>query len=236
MLPIIGIFAEFDDDKNSTLQYVYTNAIEKSGGLPLLLPWVESEDVISRFASVCDGFLFTGGVDVNPTFYGEEPRFPCGKMQLNRDTLEMKAIKVVLKTKKPILCICRGAQLINVVFGGSLYQDIPSDYKTDICHRQKEDKFSPSHSVLIEKDTPLYQIVKKGEMTANSFHHQAVKKLGKGFKVMAKASDGVIEGFYFEGEQYIRAYQWHPERIFNIDSDNRQVFADFIERCKERNF
>jgi putative glutamine amidotransferase len=136
-----------------------------------------------------------------------------------------------METEKPVLGICRGAQLINIALGGTLYQDLPTELPTEISHRQTEPKFSPAHSVKILADTPLYDLVQKDRMTANSFHHQAVKTLGKGLELMALADDGVVEAFYLPGERYLRAYQWHPERLFAIDSDNRLLFEDFTAHC-----
>ena len=114
---------------------------------------------------------------------------------------------------QPIMGICRGCQLINVAMDGTLYQDIPSELNTNILHKQTEPKNQPSHSVTIKRGTPLFELIGNDKMTANSFHHQAVKQMGKDLKSMAVADDGIIETLYCESEQYIRAYQWHPERL-----------------------
>lgn len=231
MKPIIGIFAEIDEEKKSGVMYPYVSAIEKSGGLPLLIPYVEDEETLDALLALCNGFFFTGGVDIDPHRYGEEIKDTCGELQIHRDDLEFRALKKAMETEKPVLGICRGAQLINIALGGTLYQDLPTELPTEISHRQTEPKFSPAHSVKILADTPLYDLVKKDRMTANSFHHQAVKKLGKGLSLMALADDGVVEAFYQPGERYLRAYQWHPERLFAIDADNRLLFEDFIAHC-----
>ncbi len=122
-------------------------------------------------------------------------------------------------------------QLINVALGGTLYQDIPSELETSVLHRQTEPKFSTSHEVKIAIGPPLHSLVSEDRMSANSFHHQCVKELAKDLQPMAFADDGIIEAVYFKGERYIRAYQWHPERLYDKDPQNRKIFEDFIEAC-----
>jgi putative glutamine amidotransferase len=137
-----------------------------------------------------------------------------------------------LASGKPILGICRGGQLINVALGGTLWQDLPSQFPSEIHHVQKEEKFATSHSVSILPDTPLAAITGKNRITANSFHHQAAHKLGEGLRVMALADDGVVEAMYLPGHPFLWALQWHPERIYDIDADARALFTSFIEACK----
>lgn len=234
---IIGLSVDVNAECDSSVFYPYVRAIEQSGALPILLPYVEDEATVAEFAALCDGFLFTGGVDVEPRYYGEETKSTCGEIHPRRDELEMKMLDAVMKTGKPILAICRGAQLVNVYLGGTLYQDIPSEIPSEISHRQSEPKFSPSHEVKILEGTPLAHLVDRERMRANSFHHQAIKALGARLAVMAVADDGVIEAVTLVGERYLRAYQWHPERLFDSDEDNRRIFSDFLAACgNERGF
>jgi putative glutamine amidotransferase len=232
MQPIIGIFAEIDAEATAKLQNTYVKAIEKSGGIPLLLPYVQGDATIARFVSLCDGFCFTGGADIDPTRYGEDKRATCEEVQYHRDDLEFRALHQVLKTEKPILAICRGAQLINVAFGGTLYQDIPSETPTHVLHRRQEDKYSLFHTVKVLADTPLRNLVQTEQICVNSFHHQAVKKLGAGLEIMAVADDGMAEAFYGSEKRYLRAYQWHPERLFDLDESHRVIFEDFVKACQ----
>ena len=234
MLPVIGLLAEIDDECAARVMRSYAEAIEDNGALPLLLPYIENDEAVDRFIDVCDGFLFTGGVDVEPRKYGEETHPKCGTIRLFRDDLELRVAERVLKTNKPIMGICRGIQLLNVALGGKLYQDIPSEIPSDIQHAQSEPKTSPSHSVNVIEGTPLHALAGKTRMVANSFHHQAISKLGEGLEVMALADDGIIEAAYLPGERYFRAYQWHPERLFEIDEDNRAIFVDFINAAKNK--
>ena len=231
MKRIIGILAEVDDELNTKVPNSYIKAIEKSGGIPLLLPYVTKPETVDRFINLCDGFCFTGGVDVNPERYGEKPKSTCGKIQYYRDELEFKVLEKIIGTPKPIIAICRGIQLVNVALGGTLYQDIPSEISTGILHRQTEDKFAPSHDVNILPNTPLSALMNTERICGNSFHHQAIKALGRGLEIMALADDGIVEAVYSTEKQYIRAYQWHPERLYEYDGYNHRVFDDFMKAC-----
>ena len=228
MIPVIGMLAEINDECTARMLSSYANAIEENGGLPLILPYVKTDAAVSKFVEICDGFVFTGGADVEPKRFGEPTHPACGEIRLMRDDLELRAAEHILKSKKPVLGICRGIQLINVALGGKLYQDIPSECPSEILHRQTQDKTEPSHSVNVIEGTPLHALVGKTRMAANSFHHQSISTLGEGLRVMALADDGIIEAVYSVGESYLRAYQWHPERIYQIDSDNTAIFKDFI--------
>ena len=130
-----------------------------------------------------------------------------------------------------MLAICRGLQLTNVALGGSLYQDIPTEYKTDILHRQTAPAGESTHTASVVTGTPLDTLIGKKSMTVNTFHHQAIKKLGKGLEIMASADDGIIEAVYHSDHPYLRAYQWHPEKLYDTDDNNRRIFDDFIEAC-----
>ena len=130
--------------------------------------------------------------------------------------------------------ICRGAQLVNVALGGTLYQDLPTEIESDILHRQKEGILDYSHEIKVVKGAPLYALMGEERIKANSFHHQAIRKLGEGLKVMANADDGVVEAVWYEGDRYLRAYQWHPERLYEADDFNKRIFDDFIANSKTK--
>ena len=229
---IIGILGVVDDEITTKLQNTYIKAIERVGGIPLLLPYAENKESIDAFVGICDGFLFTGGADVNPERYGEEKKSTCGDIHHYRDEFEFKMFDKIYPTNKPIMAICRGEQFINVALGGTLYQDIPTDAPSDISHRQSGNKDVPSHSVKILKGTPLWNLISEDSMAANTFHHQAVKSLGKNLAVMALADDGIIEAIYSLDSRYLRAYQWHPERLIETEKNNLALFSDFIEACQ----
>ena len=227
-MPIIAILAQIDDEKNTKLADAYTDAIESAGGVPIIFPYSENEKTIDALVELCDGFLFSGGSDIEPEFYGEQRSAFCDASQIYRDKLELCVFRKAFAAGKPIMGICRGLQLINVALGGTLYQDIPSEYETEITHRQTEAKNMPSHSVNVKEETPLAAVA-CGNMVANSFHHQALKRLGEGLAVMATSDDGLIEAVYHTDYPYLRAYQWHPERLWRINAENKMLFDDFIK-------
>ena len=231
MRPIIGVLAEIDNALSTRVQNSYIHAIERSGGTPVLFPYVDDGETVEHLIDICDGFVFTGGADIHPKRYGEEPGENLEETQEHRDEFEFHVFQKVIQTSKPVLAICRGAQLINVALGGTLYQDIPSEVDTKIKHRQGKTECDLSHDVRIVVDTPLYAMTKTERMQANSFHHQAIKVLGKGLEIMAVAEDGIIEAVYCPGKRYVCAYQWHPERLFRTDFNNRIIFEDFIRAC-----
>jgi putative glutamine amidotransferase len=232
MHPIIGIIASAKDVGDVSAPTTYTAAIEAAGGVPIVLPCGENFDVYHHFINVCDGFMFTGGCDIRPARYGEETRPECGSIQDHRDIIELAFFERAIQTDKPIIAICRGIQLVNVGLGGTLYQDIPSQLNTQMVHKQTQERFEPSHSVNVIENTPLCDMTGgKTTMMANSFHHQAIKELGRGLAVMARADDGIIEAVYMPEKKHVRAYQWHPERLWQIDADNLAIFTEFVKAC-----
>jgi putative glutamine amidotransferase len=232
MKPIIGLTTDVKDDGEVSLVAAYSRAVWQAGGIPIAIPYVENTDAYDSTINMCHGIILTGGADIDPQLYGQEKKNTCGNIQKLRDEMEMYILDKAICNKKPILAICRGIQLLNVYFGGTLYQDIPTEYVPCLDHVQKEGKFEPSHSVSIVKDSPLYTLVGKDIMTANSFHHQGIKALGADLEVMAYASDNMIEAVYLKRETYVRGYQWHPERLCHMDENNKKLFIDFINNCK----
>ena len=234
MKPIIAITPETDENKVIKLNHNYVKAIERAGGIPFVMPYTSSEETISTLLDTCDGVVFSGGADIDPKRYGEEVKDTCGNIQYWRDELEFTALKIALEKNKPILAICRGSQLVNAFFGGTLYQDIPTERPSAISHKQEKPYSAPSHSIIIRENTPLSMLVGAGTILGNSIHHQAVKELGAGLEVMAVADDGLIEATYLPGYKYLRAYQWHPERLVEVNEHNEMIIEDFIAACRER--
>lgn len=232
MTPIIGLFCAVDNDATTTVLYHYAAAIEKAGGLPVVLPYTENEATIAAFLAKCDGVFFTGGADISPARYHHATHSACGRIELLRDAMEMIALPLALAAKLPIIAICRGAQLVNVALGGTLYQDLPSECPSPVCHQQVEGKLEFSHEVNLLKDSPIHALLGKDRIRANSFHHQAVRTLGQGLCIMARADDGTIEAFCLDDYPYLRAYQWHPERLYDKDEYSRTLFFEFISHCK----
>ncbi len=231
MKPLIGITAEVDEEKRTRIKHAYITAIEDTGGIPLVLPYTENEESLANLVSLCDGFVFSGGADIDPAYFGEEKKPTCGAIQEHRDRFELALLSRVIAAKKPILAICRGMQVINVALGGSLYQDVPTEYETALSHKQSAPVNPPWHDVFVLDKTVLRDLAKKERITGNSFHHQAIKSLGRDLSITATAEDGIVEAYTYHGDFYLRGYQWHPERLYAFDADNRRLFEEFIEAC-----
>ena len=234
MKAIIGVFPLVNENKDSLVRNDYVYSIENSGGIGIMLPYTTDNEVIDKFISICDGFLFTGGVDIDPSRYNEKASDMCGPISVYRDEAEFAAFERVMNSDedKPILAICRGSQLINVALGGTLYQDIPSEINTELIHRQGEPHSEPSHTVTIEKGSPLYSLFGEDSIPVNSLHHQSVKSLGKGLEIMARADDGVVEAIYMPSKKFVWALQWHPERSYKADIRSKMIFDSFVNSCK----
>lgn len=252
MKPIIGLSTTIinseEYDKNNVIHLNglnqsrvpvdYSNAVERSGGLPFLIPVLKYADdkVIDEIISRVDGVIFTGGSDIDSSFYGIENKEEIEDiMKLNkiRDEFEFRLLKSAIKLNKPILGICRGIQLINVYFGGTLYKDINSEYDTDIEHLAPLDcKYRKTHEIEIDKNSKLYEIYSRTKIEVNSFHHQGLKKVAKGFKVIAKATDGIVEAIEYEGNNFILGLQFHPEMMFENDEEQLKVFKYFIKKIE----
>lgn len=234
--PIIGVTGFIqNDDKNNisifTVNSSYLDSITNSGGIPVLLPITSDEETINTYINKIDGLLVTGGSDVNPLEYNEEPLSKTGYFDFQRDKFEIELIHKVHNAQKPILGICRGIQIMNVAFKGTLYQDLSYIDGSFVKHRQEADRNVPSHSIELKKGSKLFEVY--GQTAAvNSFHHQAVKTLGNGFVVTAKAKDGVVEGIELEGKVFTVAVQWHPEGMFENDIKSQNLFNEFIKSCK----
>lgn len=238
--PIIGILANLHHFENGPLPYSelcgvqrdYILAVEQAGGVPFILPVVENANVISQQLDLMDGFILSGGYDVNPANYGEEPTALLEEIHPERDNYELQAIRIIRALKKPLLGICRGLQIINVAFGGTLYQDISHAPGESLKHRQNAKRYEATHSVDIVEGTRLSEIFNNSSISTNSFHHQAIKQLAPGFIVNAYAKDGIIEGIEMQGNHFIMAVQWHPEMMAAMDSNMRSLFFEFIKTVK----
>lgn len=229
MKKIVGVLNLWDEKKDSMWMLPgYINAMQEMGLLPLILPFTNDEEDLKQMMNMCDGFLFTGGHDINPHCYGEEKKFenvvPC----MYRDEMEFQLMKMVIEKDKPLFGICRGHQLLNVVCGGTLYQDLLSQHE-GINHNQPKPYDESYHSVSIKEETPLYDLFQKKEKKVNSCHHQAIKELGKNLEVMAISEDGLIESIYMPKKKFIWSVQWHPEFNYKKDEDSQKLFKRFKE-------
>ena len=202
--------------------------INELGALPVVLPDVpgaKGEDYIDLF----DALIIPGGPDADPTFYGEEPSRHIGSTNYKRDVFEAELFKAFYKAGKPIFGICRGCQFINILMGGSVYQDLAADNPDSyIRHSQGADGSYPTHHVEVAKGSSLYKSL-GATAYVNSRHHQGIKKVGEGLTVTAKAADSVVEAVETADGQIV-AVQWHPENMWQEHAEMRRLFEDFISR------
>ena len=233
MKPIIGILPLFDEKKESYWMLPgYMKGIANAGGIPVMLPFIENIEDIKQLSENFDGFLFTGGPDIDPAYYHEEKKENCGDLTPYRDTLESQLFKEVYALNKPILGICRGHQLLNVLCGGTLYQDLPAQYPSEINHRSPDAFMILQHNVRCLRTGKLYSVTGKESLKVSSIHHQAVKKLACGFKASAFADDGVIESIESDSE-HIWGVQFHPElQAVEGDEAMKKLFVYFISQAR----
>ena len=234
MKPIIGITTDLEGNDKHVLKNTYVNAVIRAGGLPIILP-VGIEADVKQFAQMLDGLLLTGGGDIDPTIFGEEPHAYLGGVDPARDTVEINLFKEVLALNKPILGVCRGLQIMNIALGGNMYQDIYTQkVSTLLQHIQKAPTSHASHFVQVEKGSLLESIAKTLEIKVNSYHHQAVKKVPKPLQVSGVASDGIIEAVESTAHDFVLGVQWHPEALVQKeDAVSRRIFGTFIKKCIE---
>ncbi|MCF6465967.1 gamma-glutamyl-gamma-aminobutyrate hydrolase family protein [Clostridium sp. Cult2] len=247
MKPLIGITTYYVKDRElghirnrglpgqdmlmSTMDY--SKAIEKAGGIPVALPVIDNDSYINQLVKKMDGFLFTGGSDIHPNNYHESVKKGLGLVVPERDAFELKLLKRILEKDKPILGICRGFQLINVYFGGKLYQDIKHNNSTIIEHHgYKLPKYCFIHNNILEEGSKIYEAFGKRDLNVNSLHHQIIEKLGEGLLQTVLSEDGIIEGFEHKNYSYVVGMQWHPEMMFEVHSEQLLIFKHFINNVK----
>lgn len=243
-VPVIGIspgYAGPDLKRNfapagriifSDLNYV--EGVAKAGGLPLLIGYTSERDQLERYADHLDGVVLIGGVDIHPSRYGQEPEATEQVPVPERDEFELRFLEVFWEREKPIFAICRGFQLVNIAFGGSLVQDIPS-HIGPVHHLQTPGSTSIAHSVRLEEGSLLHSILGETSIDVNSFHHQTVEKLGQGLRAVGWSEEGLIEVFEHETHPYLLSVQWHPERM--RDSEQQEsLFQHFVSACAREQF
>lgn len=227
MKPIIGITPDYCyETKKFMLSEQYVKAVEQAGGYAVLLCPNEA------FPDFIDGLLLTGGGDIDPVLFGEEPIKENGEISPLRDDFEWRLYQQAQQKKLAVLGICRGMQLMAILHGGSIYQDIFSQSHTNIKHMQKAPRFYPTHSIEIAQNSILYKIAGADSCMVNSFHHQSVKEPGNDFLVCAKSKDGLIEAIEHKTAPFVVGVQWHPEAMTKCKIQ-RKLFEMFIKAAKE---
>ncbi|MCF7810121.1 gamma-glutamyl-gamma-aminobutyrate hydrolase family protein [bacterium] len=238
MKPIIGVSANMslpDDEKRTfskgtalhLIQEDYIRFVTNAGGIPILLPIVNNPESAEGMMNRLDGVIITGGPDVDPALYNEENTNSLG-VYLERDGFEIELVKSARKMDKALLGVCRGCQIINTAFGGSLYQDIPTSIEGALLHTRAESGEETYHQTKLICNSVLEDIFDSNEIKTNSSHHQSVKEPGVELTILAKALDGVVEAFQCLDDRCTIAVQWHPERMH--DDPKQQAFAKWFIR------
>ncbi len=233
--PLIGVTPLYDYNLSSWwIVPGYLEGIQKQGGLAILLPFGDSEADAEELVSRLDGVIITGGPDVNPQLYGEEPILQLGLLAAKRDVNERLIYEAAKRQDKPVLGICRGHQFINVMEGGTLYQDLPTQLPTETRHSQRKPSYVMTHFVDIIPDTPLHAWTGGlTELEVNSFHHQAIKDLAPTLKAMAiSRGDGIVEATYDPQRRFCVGLQWHPELAFRDHPVHALAFKALVDACR----
>jgi len=211
----------------------YLNAIQQAGGVPVPLPPQLSSRSWKRLAAGLDGLLLTGGGDIDPALFGEAPHPKLHDVAPIRDTFEANAARWALEHRVPLLCICRGIQVLNVALGGSLHQDVGTEPGTPLTHSQKEPRDQPTHKVKVAPGSRLAEVMGAEEVDVNSMHHQALKALGRGLVATAWAPDQLVEGVEMpEQPSFVLGVQWHPEELIGHSDAARRLFAALVTHAR----
>ncbi|MCL6479247.1 MAG: gamma-glutamyl-gamma-aminobutyrate hydrolase family protein [Peptococcaceae bacterium] len=231
MKPLIGITCAWDEDKDMIcLGGMYVKAVQAGGGVPLPLACDADEDFVDRISGAIDGLILSGGPDVDPFFFGEEPLPESREICPRRDASETALARRALAANIPVLGICRGMQVLNIAAGGDIYQDIHSQLNDRLIkHFQQAPRWHPTHEILIRQGTVMASILGPGAVRVNSFHHQAVRKVADGFIVSAQSADGVIEAVEAPGLRFALGIQCHPETLW----ERRPLFLNLFKRLVE---
>jgi putative glutamine amidotransferase len=221
------------------LGYPYVDAIETAHGASLLVTPAHAPASLECLMDLADGLVLSGGEDVDPARYGEDPHPQLGITNPLRDAMELHALQCALRREIPVLAICRGMQLMNVCFGGTLYQDLPSQRPGEIVHEQDAPVGHRWHHANVKTGSRLEHIFGTEELFINSFHHQAVRRLGDGLRPVAWAEDGVIEAVEADGFPWVFGVQWHPERgeaesPGDRRSPDRRLIYAFLQAAEQR--
>jgi putative glutamine amidotransferase len=223
-----------EDDRKQFVMRDYSDAVIRAGGVPVLIPYTTRDDVIALISEELDGLLLSGGGDIDPTLFDEEPHPGLGEIIPDRDEMEIALIEQFVSQNKPIFGICRGCQVLNIALGGDMYQDLLAQKASVIQHAQKARRSHASHTIQIHEQSLLYSILGKTSVKVNSFHHQAVRMVAPGLKVSAKAADGVVEAIESETQEFVLGVQWHPECMAHTADDAQKLFDAFVDACRKR--
>lgn len=235
--PVVGITTAHNLELDCFFcRKTYVEAvIKKGGGVPLLLPPVQNETLLKIYVDLIDGLLLSGGGEIHPVYFGEEPHWKLEEVSPERDYFEVMLTRSVLEANKPILGICRGIQVLNVVLGGTLYQDLQTQLPNSLQHQQKAPRKYPTHKIKIRENSYLAQVLGTTILQVNSLHHQAIKDVAPGLQVVAWAEDGVVEAVESFSYPFVLGVQWHPEAMGEDNEHTASLFRAFVEAASEKN-
>jgi len=235
--PLIGLTLDSDEGEGISrsarygLRANYADAIAEAGGMPVGLP--HALDAIDSYADRLDALVVTGGAfDVDPAMFGADAKHATVTLKPNRTGFELGVTKAMMARKKPVLGICGGEQLLNVILGGTLIQHIEDEVADSLLHEQPNPRNTPGHAVKVTPGSLLHKISGEAEIKVNSAHHQAVKSVGPGVVVNAVAADGVIEGIEDPRLPFCIGVQWHPE--FRIGAADKKLFQALVGAASKK--
>jgi putative glutamine amidotransferase len=231
--PIIGITTYGRNEYNAyTLPAEYVDAVRRAGGIPVLIPPGEAR--VAELLNRCDGFILSGGPDLDPEHYDGLPHKMIYGTDPQRDEMELALARLVVEHNQPMLCICRGIQVMNVALGGTLIEHLPDIVGEQILHRDERNIWA-IHAVQIEADSRLAAILATRQIAPNSWHHQAIRHVASTLKVVAYAPDGTIEAVEKLDHPWLIAVQWHPEATAMHDPVQQRLFDALVEAARTRN-
>lgn len=230
MEPKIGIIVCGFAGDRQFITNPYIQSVRYSKGLPLVLPVVRSDRILKEYVHLCDGFLFCGGGDITPLLFGEEPCPGNSTTDVTVDLFQIRLMKQILQSRKPVLAICRGMQIMNVARGGTIWQDLSLAPGHPLDHMQKTASRSEiSHRIRTEHGSLIRQYLGP-RFAVNSFHHQAVNTPGTDIHISACALDGTVEAVELEKYPFGIGVQWHPECMYRTSPETRMLFREFVFR------
>ena len=231
--PAIGITIGYDERREGihVLRNDYVKSVEQGGGLPLILAPGKPEDA-AELLDRLDGLVLSGGSDVDPALYGAAPHAKLGKVVRERDDFEIALCRAALDRDLPLLAICRGHQVLNVATGGTLIQDIPSEVTGDVDHDSRQERWERVHDVRILDGTRLRHLLRKETVAVNSFHHQAIRDLGRGLVATAWShGDRLVEAVALPEARFVLGVQWHPESFWKQPDGFQPLFRALVEEA-----
>ncbi len=242
MVPVIGITASIDHrsaayGETYALTRKYAEGVLEAGGVPLIVPHNLDEESLRVVLDRLDGVLLSGGGDIDPALFGDEPHPATCEIEPDRDRVELTLARWAVERDVPFLGICRGIQVLNVALGGSLVQDIPTQVPDAVPHsfdRKTTPRDYLAHQVTIDPNAQLARIMQLEVAQTNSWHHQSIKRAADELRVTAVAPDGVVEAAEVPGLRYAIAVQWHPEWLFEKYPEHQRLFAGLIEACRDQ--